>query len=108
LQKEEKIQHTLPKLIIKPWEDLLHNKHRTSLGYDKDVSSHNPDYSKPIQFDSVGFLHDSSPLAVPDSGPLPQQPHHIFKFQHCDRVGHMNDQCFDLHPCENCYKTTHS
>ena len=33
-------QPTLPKPIIRPWEELVHNKHRTSLGYEKDVSSH--------------------------------------------------------------------
>ena len=61
---------TLPKPIIKPWEELVHNKHRIGLGYEKDVSFHIPDYLKPIQFQSVGFLHDSSPSA---SAPLPQQ-----------------------------------
>ena len=71
LQAEAKIQPTLP--IIRPWEELVHNKHRTGLGYDKDVSFHISDYSKPIKFQSVGFLYDGSPVAVPDPTPLPQQ-----------------------------------
>ena len=73
-------QSALPKPIIRPWEQLVHNKHRTSLGYDKDLSFHIPDYSKPIHFQSAGFIHDSSPSphdssasAVPDSASLPQQ-----------------------------------
>jgi len=106
LQKEAEIWHTLPKPIIRPWEALVHNKDKTSVGYDKDVSFHILVYLKPIQFHSVGFLHDNSPLAVPDSAPHSQRK--VGKWQHCDRVGHMKDQCFDLHPCEHCHKTTHS
>ena len=29
-------QSALPKLIIRPWEHLVHNKHTTGLGYEKD------------------------------------------------------------------------
>ena len=74
------VQLAFSKPIIRPWEELVHNKHKTGLGYDKDVSFHIPDYSKPIQFQSYRFLqdgssspapHDSSPLAVSDSGSLP-------------------------------------
>ena len=54
-------QSALPKPIIRPWEQLVHNKHRTGLGYDKDLSFHIPDYAKPIQFQSAGFIYDSSP-----------------------------------------------
>ena len=43
-------QPALLKPIIRPWEELVHNKHRTGLGYDKDVSFHIPDYTKPIIF----------------------------------------------------------
>ena len=64
-------QSALPKPIIRPWEQLVHNKHRTGLGYDNDLSFHIPDYAKPIQFQSAGFIHDSSHSAVPDSSPLP-------------------------------------
>jgi len=67
------IQRSLPKPIIRPWKELVNNKHKIGLGYDKDVSFHIPDYSKPVQFHSVGFIHDSSPSVVPGSGPLPQQ-----------------------------------
>ena len=95
----------LPKPIIRPWEELVHNKHRTGLGYDKDVSFHIPDYTKPIIFQSAGFFYDSSPAAIPDPVLLPQQ---IVKCQHCDRVGHMKDHCFDLHPCKHCGRHTYS
>ena len=110
-------QFALPKPIIRLWEQLVHNKHKTGLGYDKDLSFHIPDYAKPIQFQSVGFIHDSSPTlhdisppVVPDSAPLPQQQQQqqIVKCQHCDRVGHVKDHCFHLHPCKRCHKTSHS
>ena len=39
-----------PKPIIRPWEELVHNKHKTGLGYDKELSFHILDYSKPIKF----------------------------------------------------------
>jgi hypothetical protein len=29
------------------------------------------------------------------------------KCQHCHRVGHLETQCFDLHPCLHCGKTNH-
>ena len=126
LHADVKIQSALPKPIIRPWEQLVHNKHRTGLGYDKDLSFHIPDYVKPIKFQSVGLIHDSSPAphdsaptphdssapVVPDSAPLPQQQQQqkqqIMKCQHCDRVGHLKDHCFDLHPCNHCHKTSHS
>ena len=80
LHADAEVQLALPKPIIRPWEQLVHNKHRTGLGYDKDLSFHIPDYAKPIQFQSAGFIYDSSPAphdssasAVPDSAPLPQQ-----------------------------------
>lgn len=98
----QKIRHTIPKTIIKVWEELVHNKHKTGLGYDKDVSFHISDYSKPIQFHSAGFLHDNSPSAVLDSGPLPQQRQQIVKCQYCDRVDHVKDHYFDLHSCKHC------
>jgi len=103
-------QSALPKPIIRPWEQLVHNKHITSLGYEKDLSFHIPDYSKPIQFQSVGFIHDISHPVVLDSAPLPQQQQkqQIMKCQHYDRVGHLKDHCFDLHPCKHCHKTSHS
>ena len=71
LHADAETQSALPKPIIRPWEQLVHNKHRTGLGYDKDLSFHIPDYAKPIQFQSVRFIHDSSPPAILDSAPLP-------------------------------------
>lgn len=55
LREDAKVQPTLPKPIIRPWE-VVNNKNKTGLGYDKDVSFHIPDYSKPIQLQSAGFL----------------------------------------------------
>jgi hypothetical protein len=93
----EQVQLSLCKPIIRPWEEIKDNKHRTSIGYEKEVTFHIPDYTKPIQFQSVGFLQESlySPAPVQDKIP---------KCQHCHQVGHMEDQCFDLHPCEHCGK----
>ena len=81
LHADATVQPALPKPIIRLWEELVHNKHRTGLGYDKDVTFHIPDYTKPIIFRSAGFLYDSSPAAILDHVPLPQQ---IEKCQHCD------------------------
>ena len=106
LHADAAAQSALLKPIIRPWEELVHNKHKTSLGYDKDVSFHIPNYSKPIKFQSAGFLYDSSPSVVPNTTPLPEQPYQIVKWQHCDQVGHMKDHCFDLHRCKHYYKTT--
>ena len=73
LHADAKAQSTLPKPIIRPWEELVHNKQRIGLGYDKDLSFHIPDYSKPIKFQSAGFLYDSSDSTVPDPAPFPPQ-----------------------------------
>jgi hypothetical protein len=84
--------------------DLGKKSGRTSIepgiGYEKDVTFHNPDYTKPIQFQSVGLLQESS------HSPAPVQEQ-ILICQHCQRVGHMEDQCFDLHPCEHCGQHNH-
>lgn len=48
LHVDVEIQHTLPNTIIRPLEELVHNKHKTCLGYEKDVSFHILDYSKSI------------------------------------------------------------
>ena len=50
LHADVEVQLALPKHIIRPWEELVHNKKITSLGYDKDVSFHILDYTKPIIF----------------------------------------------------------
>ena len=67
------VQFALPNPIIRSWEGIFHNRHKNGLGYDKDMSFHIIDYSMPIQFQSARFLQDSSPSAVLDSTPLPQQ-----------------------------------
>jgi hypothetical protein len=51
---KQQVQNTLSKPIIRPWEEIIYNKNRTGLGYDKEVTFHIPDYSKPIKFHSVG------------------------------------------------------
>jgi len=107
VQKDAKGQLALPKSIIRPWEELVHNNHRTGLGYDKDVSFHILDYSKLVQFHSVGFLHGDSPSPIRDSTPPHSEPKFV-KFQHCDQVGHMKDHYFDIHPCKHCGECTHS
>ena len=38
-------QSALPKPIVRPWENLVHNKHKIVLGYDKELSFHIPNYS---------------------------------------------------------------
>jgi hypothetical protein len=95
-----KVQLSLSKWIIRPWEEIRNNKHRTGIGYEKDVTFHIHDYTKLIQFQSVGLLQDGS------HSPTPFQEQ-FQKCQHCQRVGHMEDQCFDLHPCEHCGQQNH-
>ena len=91
LQMSKKhVENTFSKSIIRPWEEINYNKNITRLGYDKEVTYHTPDYSKPIQFQSLGFLQEDSP------SPVPVQ-HQNAKCQHCNRVGHKENQCFDLH-----------
>jgi hypothetical protein len=89
---KQQVQNTLSNPIIRPWEEIIYNKNRTGLGYDKEVTFHIPDYSKPIQFHSVGFLQEIS------TSPVPIQ-HQNDKCKHCNRVGHKENHCFDLHPC---------
>jgi hypothetical protein len=57
---KQQVQNTLSKPIIRPWEEIIYNKNRTGLGYDKEVTFHIPDYSRPIKFQSVGFLQEDS------------------------------------------------
>jgi hypothetical protein len=96
----EQVQLSLSKPIIRPWEEIRDNKHITCIRYEKEVTFHILDYTKPIQFQSVGFLQESSYSPAPVQEKIP-------KCQHCHRVGHMEDQCFDLHPCEHCGKHNH-
>jgi hypothetical protein len=44
---KQQVQNTLSKPIIRPWEEIIYKKNRTRLGYDKEVTFHIPDYSKP-------------------------------------------------------------
>ncbi|MCY6524899.1 hypothetical protein, partial [Actinobacillus pleuropneumoniae] len=80
---DKEIQSALPKLVIRHREELLHNKQKNGLGYDKDVSFHIPDYSNPIQFQSAGLLHDNPPSVVQNSAPSHSQSK-VVKCQHCD------------------------
>ena len=95
------MQNTLSKPIIRPWEEIINNKHRTGLRYENDLNFHIPDYSKPIQFVSVGFLHEN--LTSPVSVKLQS-----VKCQYFQTVGHMEDQCFYLHPCQHCVTCNHA
>ena len=45
---KEDVQLVLSKPVIRPWEEIVKNKHRTDLGYNKEVKFHILDYSKPI------------------------------------------------------------
>jgi hypothetical protein len=63
---KQQVQNTLSKPIIRPWEEISYNKNKTGLGYDNEVTFHILDYSKPIKFQSVGFLQEvsTSPVQV--------------------------------------------
>ena len=101
------------KPIIKPWEEIHNNKNRRGLGYvSDDTHLQIPDYSKPIKFVSAGFLE---PLTSAGSEKVVDKQHCTQrevdvqpKCSHCQRTGHMEDQCFDLHPCCHCGKYNHS
>jgi hypothetical protein len=46
----DEVHLTLSKPIIRPWEEIRNNKHITNIRYEKEVTFHNPDYTKEIQF----------------------------------------------------------
>lgn len=48
LHEDARAHLIITKAIIKPWEDLIRNKNRSSLGYENDETFHTLDYSKPI------------------------------------------------------------
>ena len=98
---KQSMQNTLSKPIIKNWEEIINNKHRTWLGYENHLTFHIPNYSKPIRFVSARFLHENliSPISVKLQS---------VKCQYFQRIGHMKDQCFDLHPCQHCGKCDHA
>ena len=98
---KQQLRNDPSKAIIRTWEEIINNKHRTWLGYENDLTFHIPYYSKPIQFVSAGFLHENL------TSPVPVKLQSV-KCQYCQRVGHMEDQCFDLHPCQHCGKCNYS
>jgi hypothetical protein len=98
---KKQVQNTLSKPIIIPWEEIIYNKNRIGLGYDKEVTFHIPDYSRPIKLQSARFLQEASTSPV-------QVQHQNDKCQHCNRVGHKENQCFDLHHFQHCGKHNHS
>ena len=57
---KQQLRNDLSKPIIRPWEEIRYNRQRKGLGYEKDVTFHIPEYSKPIQFVSVGFINEES------------------------------------------------
>jgi hypothetical protein len=59
------IQLPLSKPIIRPWEEIKNNKHIIGIGYEKEVTFHIPDYTKPIKFQSVGLLREGSYSPAP-------------------------------------------
>ena len=105
--------HISSKPTIKPWEEIQNNKNRRGLGYvTDDTNLHIPDYSKPIKFVSAGFLEQLTSVGskkVADKQTFTQLKVNVQpKCSHCQRTGHMEDQCFDLHPCCHCGKPNHS
>ena len=46
LMKEHPVQIDLSKPIIRPWDEILNNKHRKGLGYEKEITFYIVDYSK--------------------------------------------------------------
>jgi len=86
--------------MIKPREEIRNNKHRTCIGYEKEVAFHSSNYTKSIQFQSIGLLQEGlySPAPVQEK---------ILKCQNFHQVGHMKEQCFYIHPCEHCGKHNH-
>jgi hypothetical protein len=64
--QHDQVQLSLSKPIIRPWEEINDNKNRPGLVYDKEVTFHTVNYSKSIQFQSVGFLQEvlTSPVRI--------------------------------------------
>jgi hypothetical protein len=56
---ENEVQLPLSKTIIIAWEEIIKKNHRTSIGYEKEVTFHIPDYTKLIWFQSVGLLQEN-------------------------------------------------
>lgn len=98
-------------MIVRPWEELQFKRNQNGLGYENANNFHIPDYSKLVLFVSVGFLAGnlSGLEAIEDINQADDAKHleEILERRHCHRVGHMEDQCFDLHSCLHCGKTNH-
>jgi len=62
--EEHEEKNDLFKSIIRPWEEIRDNKYITCLGYDKEVTFHIPNYSRPIHLQSTQFLQRDSTLLV--------------------------------------------
>jgi hypothetical protein len=92
------VQCDLSNCIARPWEEILFNKNRCGLGYDNGNNFHIPDYSKALKFVSGRFLDKQ----------ISEINKEKLEYQHCQRTGHKEDQCFDLHPCQHCSKKNHS
>jgi hypothetical protein len=71
----EQVQLALSNSIIKPWEEIRDSKYRTSIKYGKEVTFHILDCTKPIKFQSLGFIQESSDSPTSIQGKIP-------KFQH--------------------------
>lgn len=56
IHTDAEVQSALPKSIIRPWENLVHNKYKNGLGYDKDVSFIFQITQIPSNFTVMGFF----------------------------------------------------
>ena len=74
------------------------------------MAFHILEYSKPIQFVSVRFINEKAPKFNEEVIQNIDEKHmeEIPECQHCHRVGHLETNCFDLHPCQHCGKKNHS
>lgn len=111
--KEHQVHLYLSKPIIRSWEKNYNNKHRIGLGYEKEITVHIHDYSKLVQFVSVGFLDeylkekDCNVQQVDVEVDDACIEEIINKCQHWHRVVHMDTKFFYLHPRLHCGKTNH-
>jgi hypothetical protein len=99
IQVERKINFLFPSGS----SDLGKKSGRTSIEHVSDMKRMSPfiiQITPNRSVPSVGLLQESS-----HSPALVQEQ--ILICQHCQRVGHIEDQCFDLHPCEHCGKHNH-
>ena len=74
---KQQLRNDLSKPIIKPWEEIRYNRKRKGLGYEKDVTFHIPDYSKPIPFVSTGFINEESNQKVHEEANQQDDENHM-------------------------------